>query len=366
MLGAPQPAVMIGLVQEHTVKRMESLGLAMLGLLGCAAAFASEPAAPVAVTQRYALGQAGGWDYMSYDGAANRLFVGRGDRVWAIDADSGRLSGEIKGTEGIHGIALAPEFDRGFTSDGRANTVTVFDLKSLRVERTIAVKGERPDAILYDPASKHVLSFNAKTANASVIDAATAQEIATIPLPGVPEFAEADGRGRVYLNLASSGQVAVIDTLHSRLITTWSLGACEEPTGLALDVEDGLSFSTCQNGIMVALSTKTGKPVARLAIDAGPDAAAFDPLRRQVYSANGAAGTLSIYAVDGPTRFHAVATVPTQTSARTMALDAAHHRVFLAAAAFGPAPEPTPEQPHPRPPMIADSFTILVVSPPAP
>lgn len=301
---------------------------------------------------------------MTYDAIGNRVFIGRSDRVWAIDADSGTVTGEIKGTEGIHGIALAPEFNKGFTSDGRTNTVTVFDLKTLQVIRKIALRGERPDAILYDPASKHVMTFNAKSTDISVIDASTEQEIGTIPLSGIPEFAEADGAGHVYLNIESSGSLVVIDSMLSKLVETWTLGDCEEPTGLALDTQDALSFSTCQNGVMVALSTKTGKVVARLPIDAGPDAAAFDPTLKQVFSSNGTAGTLSVFHVDGSTRFSAVGTVQTQKSARTMALDPVHHRVFLAAARFGSAPEPSANLPHPRRLMIADSFSILVVSTP--
>jgi len=353
------------------VNRLPYLILAGSCLLASGACLAGKahshalPGSEMTVTQRYVLGQAGGWDYMTYDAPGNRVFIGRGDRVWAIDADTGTVIGEIKGTEGVHGIALAPEFNKGFTSDGRTNTVTVFDLNTLQVRQKIAIKGEQPDAILYDPASKHVMSFNAKTMDISVINADTEQEIATIPLPGTPEFAESDGKGHVYLNIESSGSLAAIDTLQSKLITTWSLGKCEEPTGLTLDTQDALSFSTCQNGVMVALSTKTGKVVARLPIDAGPDAAAFDPLQKQLYSSNGSAGTLNVYHVKGPTRFSAVSTVKTQKSARTMALDPVHHRVFLAAAQFGPAPEPTADQPHPRPPMIPDSFTILVVSTPA-
>lgn len=319
------------------------------------------PSAPAPI-QRYVLGQDGGWDYMSYDAGSHRLFVGRSTRVWAIDADHGTVVGEIQGTEGVHGIALAPSLNKGFTSDGRSNTVTVFDLDTLQVRQKIALKGAQPDAILYDPASRHVLSFNAKTQDVSVIDASSEQDIAQIPLPGTPEFAAADGRGLVYANIASSGSVVVIDTKRSKILRTWSLGDCEEPTGLALDQADALLFSTCQNGVMVALSTKTGAIAGRLPIDAGPDAAAFDPVLKRVYSSNGRAGTLSVYRVDGPARFHRLPTIDTQTSARTMALDAVQHRIFLAAAQFGTAPPATPEQPHPRPPMIPDSFTILEIS----
>jgi len=334
----------------------------MLSAVSSFAIAAGRPAVPKKhVLHRYQLGQAGGWDYMSYDEAGRRVFIGRSGRVWAIDADTGTVSGEIQGTEGVHGIAIAPEFSKGFTSDGKTNTVTVFDLLTLQIRQKIALSGERPDAILYDPASRHVLTFNAKTTNVSVIDAESEQEVATIPLNGTPEFAVADGEGHVYLNIESTGSVAMIDTRESKVIATWSLGDCEEPTGIALDKALGLTFSTCQNGKMVALSTRTGKVVANLPIDMGPDAAAFDPKRNLLYSSNGQAGTLSVYRVDGPARFHRLPTITTQKSARTMALDVEGNRIFLAAAEFATAPEPTADQPHPRPPMIPDTFTILVV-----
>lgn len=324
----------------------------------------SPPAAAPSRVQRFVLGQEGGWDYLSYDARGHRVFIGRSTRVWAIDADRGTVSGEIPGTDGVHGIALAPGLNKGFTSDGRSNTVTVFDLDTLQVRRKIALTGVQPDAILYDPASRHVLSFNAKTRDVSVIDAALEREVARIPLPGTPEFAVADARGLVYANIESNGSVVVIDTKRSRVLKTWSLGDCKEPTGLALDRADALLFSTCQNGVMVALSTRNGKVAARLAIDAGPDAAAFDPALKQVYAANGRSGTLSVYRVESPTRFRRLPTIETQTGARTMALDPAGHRIFLAAAEFGAPPPPTVEQPHPRPSMVPDSFTILEISPP--
>lgn len=335
---------------------MRCLVAAALALLSIATAAAAVPS----ISQRYALGQPGGWDYLSYDAAGHRLFVTRSDRVMVIDADSGHVTGEIPHTDGVHGVALVPELGKGFTSNGRANTVTVFDLATLKPGRNIPVKGENPDAILFDPASRHLFVFNGRSNSVSVIDPAGEALIATIPLSSKPEYAASDGEGRVYVNLEGSGQLAAIDSMRNTVIATWSLGDCEEPTGLAFDAADHLSFSTCQNRKMVVFDVMHGRIVTALGIGGGPDGAAFDPLHRRVYAANGE-GSLSVYHVDTPNRFSLLAELPTQKSARTLALDSAGQRVFLAAAQFGPALLPSAETPRPRPPMLPGSFTILVV-----
>ncbi len=335
-----------------------ALAGAALPLTGMADAAPGQPAP--AVAERFAPGGDNGWDYLSYEAASNRLFISRADHVQVMDGASGKAVGEIPGTDGVHGVALVPQLNKGFTSNGKASSVTVFALDSLKVLRQIKLKGSKPDAIIYDPASRHVLAFNGKSNSLDIIDPVAETLLASVAMPGRPEFAAADGQGRVYVNLEDKGQVTAIDSLANKVLTTWSLGACEEPSGLALDAAHQRLFSVCQNHKMVVLDTTSGKPVAEVPIGAGPDAVAFDPATGLVYASN-EDGTLTVVKEDAPDRFRVIANVPTQKSARTLALDTAGRRVFLAAAEFGPPPAATPEHPHPRPAIAPGSFRILVV-----
>lgn len=336
-----------------------------LALLPLASVASPPPVMPARVelhvVQKLSLGGTGGWDYPTVDGAHHRLYLSRSDRVLVVDTASGKPVGEIAHTDGVHGVALAPRRGVGFTSNGKANSVTVFDLNNLRTLGEISIAGRGPDAILYDRPSDRVLTFNGKSHDVTVIDARKRVPVATIALDGKPEFAVSDGKGRVFLNNEDKGEVVVLDPRHAKVITTWSLGECEEPTGLALDKVHRRLFSVCQNGVMVVLDADTGRSIARLPIGAGPDGAAFDASRGLAYSANGEDGTLTIVHEDDPTHFRVVATVPTQKSARTITLDDANHRVYLPAASFGPLPVDAP--PHTRPPMLADSFNVLVLAP---
>jgi YVTN family beta-propeller protein len=311
--------------------------------------------------ERWKLGGAGGWDYLAVDVEARRLYISRSDRVVVVDADSGKPVGEIANTKGVHGIAIARELNAGYTSNGRANTVTVFDLKTLQTTAEIAVSGQNPDAILYDPASRRVFTFNGRSANATVIDAANNKVIGTIALSGKPEFAVTDAHGRVFVNIEDKGELAAIDAKSLKVVATWPLKPCEEPTGLAFDAAHQRLFSVCGNKQMVITDSSNGKQIANLAIGEGADAAVFDAARGLVFSSNGD-GTLTVVHEDGADKFRVVENVPTQKSARTLALDAQTHRLFLAAAEFGPPPVATQEQPRPRPSMVANSFAILVVA----
>jgi DNA-binding beta-propeller fold protein YncE len=319
------------------------------------------PDRPYHVVQRFNPGEAGGWDLLAVD--AHRLFISRTDRVMVIDTDSGKLLGEIPAAGGVHGIALVPEAKRGFTTNGHANTVTVFDLDTLAVTGEIKVTGDNPDAILYDPASKRVFAFNGHSANASAIDPASLQVVATIALPGKPELAASDGRGRMYVNLEDRNEIAVLDALAGTVLGTWSLAPCEEPTGLALDAQNGRLFAVCSNHEMMVVDAQSGRHVAEVPIGDGPDGAAFDPGTGLAFSSNGGDGTLTVVHEDDAEHFSVIGSVATQKSARTLALDPSSHRVFLAAAEMGERPEPTPDQPHPRAPMTPGTFSILVVGP---
>jgi YVTN family beta-propeller protein len=313
------------------------------------------------VVAHLALGGIGGWDYPMVDGASHRLYLSRGDRVMVVDTGSGKTVGEITHTDGVHGVALAPRHGVGFTSNGKASTVSVFDLKSLRTLADIAIPGRGPDAILYDRASDRVLTFNGKSEDITVIDAGKRTVVATIKLDGNPEFAASDGKGHVLVNIESKGEVAQLDPRAAKVLATWTLGGCEEPTGLAVDVVHRRTFSVCQNGMMVVLDADTGRRVAQLPIGAGPDGAAFDPKLRLAYSANGHDGTMTVVHEDDPEHFRVLANVPTQVSARTITLDEASHHVYLPAANFGPLPADAPE--HTRPPMLPDSFSVVVLQP---
>ncbi len=322
---------------------------------------ASASGASMAVQQHWKLGGAGGWDYLTMDSAKGRLFISRATRVDVISIESGKLIGSIPDTQGVHGIALAPGLNRGFTSNGRANSVTVFDLDTLKVIQEAKVPGRNPDAILYEPAGKHVFTFNGASKDVTVLDASSLAVLATIPVPDKPEFAAQDGRGQIFVNIESDpGQMVVIDSQKLTIKSTWPLPGCNSPSGLAIDSAHGRLFSVCDGKVMAVTDAVNGKQVALVPIGEHPDAAGYDQKRGIVYSSNGE-GTLSVVHQDAADRYSVVQTLPTQRGARTMALDEATGKVYLATADFGPAPAATAEQPHPRPALIPDSFVVLVV-----
>jgi YVTN family beta-propeller protein len=313
------------------------------------------------IQQQFMLGGPGGWDYLTVDSASRRLYISRADRVIVMNLSDGSVVATIPGTEGVHGIALSPELGEGFTSNGRADTVTVFDLSSLKVANTIPVGGHNPDAIVYDKASGRVYTFNGKSQDISVIDPSKGTVITTLAAGGKPEFAAADGAGRIFFNIEDTAQLGEIDSKAGKRLATWPLQGCEEPTGFALDVAHKRGFSVCGNGVLVATDTGSGRHVATVPIGKGPDAVAFDVERGLLFSSNGQDGTLTVIHQDDPDHYSVIATVATKKSARTMALDAKTHRVYLVAADFGPSPPPNPDQPRPRPPIIDGSFRVLVV-----
>ena len=278
-----------------------------------------------------------------------------------LDADTYAVLGDIPDTNGVHGIALAPEFGRGFTSNGRANTVTIFDLKTLKT-LGMAKTGEGPDAIVYDPASHRVFTFNGHGGNSTAIDAETGKVAGTIDLGGRPEFAVADGAGHVYANLEDKSEVAAIDSQALSVKAHWPLAPCEEPSGLAIDREHRRLFSGCHNKMMAVIDAHSGKVLATPPIGEGVDANAFDPGTGLAFSSNGA-GTLTVVHEDSPDKFTVVGNVETQRGARTMALDLKTHNVFLVTAEFGPPPPATAEHPRPRPTVKPGTFTLLVFGP---
>ena len=310
---------------------------------------------------RHTLGGSGGWDLLAVDPTSRRVFITRSDHLSIADIDSGKTVGEIPGLHRAHGVALVPSLKTGFVSSGQDDKVVAFDLGTLQPITSIAT-GSNPDAMLYDSASGHVMVFNGKSDNATVIDPAKKEAIATIALPGQPELAVGDEHGRVFVNLEDKSRVAVIDARTNAVVTTWALPDCEEPTGLAIDARNARLFAACANKHMAVISAKDGSAVATLSIGDGPDGATFDVASKNAFTSN-SDGTLTIVHEDDPNHFHVLANVATPARARTIALDEKTHRVVLPFAEFEPAPAPTAQEPHPRPVMKPDSFGFVVVGP---
>jgi DNA-binding beta-propeller fold protein YncE len=305
------------------------------------------------------LGGDGGWDYLTFDPASRRLFVSHGTHVMVVDADTKVAVGDIPDTPGVHGIAIASDLGRGFISNGRGATATIFDLKTLG--RIGEVKtGENPDAILYDRASGRVFTFNGRSGDATAFDAAHGTVTGTIPLGGKPEFAVADGKGRVYVNIEDKSEIVALDAKALQVKSRWPLEPCEEPSGLAFDSEHGRLFTVCRNRLMAVVDATTGRVVTTLPIGSGVDGVAYDPATGLVFASNGE-GTLTLVHEDSPDSFRVVENVPTQAGARTLALDPKTHRIFLSTAQLGPRPAPTAEVPRPRPSIVPGSFVVLVV-----
>jgi YVTN family beta-propeller protein len=312
------------------------------------------------IAKTFKLGGEGGWDYLTVDSKARRVYISRGTHVMVVDADSGAVVGDIPNTNGVHGIAIAPDLDKGFISDGRDNAVTIFDLKTLKVLGTAAT-GKNPDAIIYDPASKRVFTFNGASNDATAIDAKTGTVAGTIPLGGKPEFAVADEKGHVFVNIEDKSEIIQFDANKLTVENHWPIAPGEEPSGLAIDRKHRRLFSVCSNKLMVVVNADDGKVITTLPMGAGTDAAGFDPETGFAFSSNGD-GTLTVTHEDSPDKFVVVENVPTLRRARTMALDTKTHQVYTVTAEFGTAPAATAQQPRPRPPMVPGSFTLLVLS----
>jgi YVTN family beta-propeller protein len=328
--------------------------IAVLLVSGVALLAMSAEAPQYKVVKHIALGGDGGWDALTVDAAARRVYVSRATRVMVVDADSGKLVTEIPDTPGVHAVALAP--NKGFISAGRANQVVVVDLKTLKPIGTVTA-GENPDAILYEPKTKRVFAFNGRSKNVTVIDAESQKVLATIPVSGKPEFAAHDDHGNVFVNIEDKGTLAEIDAAGMKVTNEWPIASCEEPTGLAIDRKKGRLFAGCSgNKVMAVMDTKNGKLLASVPIGAGCDGTEFDPASGLAFSSNGRDGTVTIVAETAPGKFDAVQTVPTQVSGRTIALDEKTHQLFIPAAKVQP-----PAAPGQRPTMEPGSFELVVV-----
>jgi len=326
-------------------------------LLVAAAVAATAPGYHVVNT--YKLGGDGGWDYLTADASARRLYISRATHVMVVDADSGKSVGDIADTPGVHGIALAPELGRGFVSNGREGTVSIFDLKTLSTSSKVKA-GDNPDAILYDPATKRVFTFNGRSQDSTAIDAATGKVLGTIKLDGKPEFAASDAKGKIFVNIEDKSELVAIDPNKLEVTAKWLLAPCEEPSGLSIDRKNRRLFVGCGNKMMAVVDADTGKVLATPAIGDGVDATTFDAETGLAFASCGE-GVLTVVREESPDKFSVAENVPTQAGARTLALDSRTHNIFVVTAQFGPPPAATPDNPHPRRSIAPDSFVVLVV-----
>ena len=341
------------------IRNVLQMVLLAASLLASATAFPQKPAQKqYNVLNRWTIGGEGGWDYLTSDPKAHRLYVTHGPRVEVLDSDSGKVVGSITGLAGTHGVALDEAGKYGYISDGGANAVVVFDRVSLATVASIPA-GTNPDGIVFEPVTKTVWAFNGRSNNATVIDARQSKVIATIPLAGKPEFPVADGFGAVFANIESKNEIDRFNAAAKTITARWPMENCESPSGLAIDVKGHRLFSVCDGEKMAIVDARSGKTLANQTIGDGPDAARYDATRKLAFSSNGD-GTLTI--IDCTKRIYPVIQILiTERGARTMTLDSVTGRIYLATAAFGPRPAATADDPHPRPVIVPGSFTILVV-----
>jgi DNA-binding beta-propeller fold protein YncE len=350
-------------------RRLAFLGYALSVLVAAAVfagpAAAGPQAAPASsgyhIVRKIAVGGSDGWDYLGIDGANGHLFISRGTHVQVMDIATGTLVGDIPDTQGVHGIAVAPEFGRGFTSNGRADSVTIFDLK------TLAKLGEAktdtgPDAIIYDPATKRVFTMNGRAGTSTAIDASTGAVAGSVTLGGRPEFPAADAAGHVYVNLEDKSEVVQLDSQKLTVLNTWPVAPCVSPSGMAIDRANRRLFIGCHNQMMAIMDADSGKVVATVPIGSGVDANRFDPGTQLAFSSNGD-GTLTVVHELTPDTYQVLDNVPTQQGARTMEVDLTTHHVFVVTASFGPAPAPTSDMPRPRAPILPDTFVVIELAP---
>ena len=342
--------------QGNYLRRWLSVSLVLI--IAAAALAAAGPGYKVVNT--YKVGGDGGWDYLTADASARRLYISRATHVIVLDLDSGKNVGDIADTQGVHGIALAPELGRGFTSNGREGTVSIFDLQTLATSSKVMV-GENPDAILYDPATKRVFTFNGQSHDATALDAKKGTVLGTIKLDGKPEFSASDGKGEVFVNIEDKSELVTIDPSKLEVKSKWPLAPCESPTGLSMDRKNRRLFVGCDNKMMAVVDADTGKVLATPAIGDGVDATAFDDETGLAFASCGE-GVLTVVREESPEKFSVAENVATQPGARTLALDSKTHNVYVVTAKFGPPPAATADNPHPRRSIVPDTFVVLVVA----
>jgi DNA-binding beta-propeller fold protein YncE len=347
---------------RHRFTLYAILGSFALALLFSVVAFSRDaapaPAPPSSgyhVIKTIPVGGDSGWDYVYVDSDARRVYISHGTHTVVLDADSYAVVGDIADTQGVHGIAVASDLGRGFTSNGRSNDVTVFDLKTFKPVSPNVKTDQNPDAILYEPVTKRVFTFNGRGKNATAINAADGSVLGNIDMGGKPEFSAADGKGGVYVNNEDTSELYHVDAQNLKVLHHWPLAPCKSPSGLAIDAKSRRLFSVCDEKVMAVTDADTGKVVATPAICDGPDAAGFDPATSLVFASCGD-GNLTVIHEDSPDKFTVVENVATKRSARTMGLDLKTHNIFLPAADFDP---PAPGERRGK--MKPGSFVVVVV-----
>ena len=315
---------------------------------------------PYHIADRWTIGGEGGWDYLIADGPAHRLYVTHNSRVEVVDTQTGKPVGAITGLKSTHGVALDSDGKTGYISDGAGNAVVVFDRATLQTLATIPA-GTNPDGIVYEPSTHTVWAFNGRSKDVTIIDPTSRSVIATVAVPGKPEFPAVDGKGTVFVNIEDKNEIAKLDAKTHQMVAEWPLAGCDSPSGLAIDTAGHRLFSVCDGNKMAVTDSNTGKVLATPAIGSSPDAAAYDPKYKLAFSSNGGDATLSVIdATNGS--YKSAQSLQTVKGARTMALDPVTGKIYLASAQYGPTPAATPGSPRPRPQIIPGSFTILVVS----
>lgn len=308
------------------------------------------------------IGGEGGWDILTIDSAAHRLYLSHATKVVVVDLARSAVVGEIADTPGVHGFVAVPELQRGFSTNGKEAKVSVVDLKTLATISKVDT-GEGPDALVYEPRHAEVYVFNHKGNSATVIDAKTAKVVSTISLGGSPEFAALDGAaGRVYCNIEDKSEIVAIDTAKHEVVAHWPVAPGEEPTGIALDATHHRLFSGCHNNMMTMLDTQTGKVVGTVPIGAGVDGCAFEDATQFVFASCGD-GTTTIAKEETPDKLTVVQTLKTEPRARTMALDPSTHRIYLPSAQFQQPPSPSPGASPARPQVVSNTLKLLVYAP---
>ena len=312
---------------------------------------------PYQVIDQWKIGGVGSWDYLTVDSVAHRLYITHGVKIDVVDSETGKMLGQIAGLHAVHGLALDDTGKYGYISDGGANAVVVFDRFSLEIVARVEA-GKNPDGIVYEPSTRTVWAFNGRSNSATVIDTATRAVVATIPLPGKPEFPAVDGQGNVYDNIESKNEIVRLDAHTYKVTAEWPVG-CDSPSGLAMDQAGHRLFSVCDGRKMSVIDANTGQSLALAPIGEGPDAAAFSPAKNVAFASCGE-GTLMVMDASTPA-YAAIESLNTQQGARTMTYDPATDRAYLVTAEFGPAPAPTRAHRHPRPTIVPGTFTVIVV-----
>jgi DNA-binding beta-propeller fold protein YncE len=339
-------------------KASPMLGLALIAGM---VVYAAPQAGGYKIIKRMQIGGDGGWDYLYIDPDTSQLYVARGSHFQVVDVNSGKVVGDIQiaNSTNSHGIALAKDLGKAFTSNGDANTVSVIDLKTLKATQVIDIPGKNPDSIRYDAGTKKIFTFNGKSMDSTVIDAATNKVVGRVDLKGKPEEAIADGRGNMFVNLEDKSTIEEFDTKTYAVKGSWPLAPCDGPSAMAYDEAHHRIFVACDK-VMVVVNADNGKVVAAPPIGGDPDGNGYDPGTGMAF-ASCRDGFVSVIHEDSPDKYTVVGNINTQVGTRTMTLDPKTHYVYTETADFKPAAAPTPDNPRPRPTPIAGSFVILQV-----